>query len=190
MPDMLKDKPHLAELADEIIEFFGDFPVITYNGSVFDIPFLVYSFNRIGRQIDFINRKCFDVYAEEKRRFGMHLEDVFERYTGKSMQEAGYEAHDAFGDSKATLDIFKAQLKVSEKKKEEYKPENMITEDHVIVYKTIKDKEMPCFSIGKYKDLPISYVAKFDEGQQYLRWCVYTAGFTDTTKNYIKSYLK
>jgi DNA polymerase III epsilon subunit-like protein len=187
-PEMLRDKPHLSELADDILDFFGNFPVITYNGSVFDIPFLVYSFNRIGRYIDFINRKCFDAYAEEKRRFGMHLNDVFKRYTGKTMQEAGYEAHDALGDSKATLDIFKAQLKESKKNNEEYKPENMITEDNVIINKIFQDKEMPCFNIGKYKDLPISYIASIDPG--YLNWCINKAGFVDTTKNYIKSYLK
>ena len=44
----LLDKPHLAEVADKIIEFMGDYDVLTYNGKNFDIPFLVASLNRIG----------------------------------------------------------------------------------------------------------------------------------------------
>lgn len=182
-PQMLADKPHLIQVADDIISFFGDSAIVTYNGTSFDIPFLVMALKRVGKVVDFLSRECYDVYAEERRRHGMHLDDVFKRYTGKTMEEAGYPAHDALGDSKATLDIFKLQME-----EQEMEPEKMITEDNVIVNSMFQGKEQPCFNIGKYKDLPISYVATIDQG--YLTWCVYKAGFVDTTKNYIRSYLK
>ena len=182
-PEDLMDKPHLADVADQIIEFIGDNDILTYNGTNFDIPFLICSLSKIGKTINFLNRKCYDVYAEEKRRNGMHLEDVFSRYTGKTMEEAGYEAHNALGDSMATVDIFKEQMKIKE-----FCPEKMISEDNVIVNSNFQGKEMPCFNIGKYKDLPVAYISKFDQG--YLHWCIDKASFLDSTKNFIKNYIQ
>lgn len=40
-PNDLLDKPHLSEVADKIISFIGDNDVLTYNGTGFDIPFLI-----------------------------------------------------------------------------------------------------------------------------------------------------
>lgn len=182
-PNDLKDKPHLAEVADQIIDFIGDNDVLTYNGTNFDIPFLVSALAKVDKHIDFMKRKCYDAYAEEKRRHGMHLEDVFTRYTGKTMQEAGYKAHDALGDSMATFDIFARQM--AEK---EFGPEDMVCEDNVIVNSMFQGKEQPCFNIGKYKDLPLAYIATFDRG--YLLWCVEKASFLDSTKNFIRNYIK
>lgn len=182
-PDMLKDKPHLVEVADQIIDFIGNYDVITYNGTNFDIPFLISALNKVGKHIDFMNRKCYDVYMEEKRRHGMHLEDVFKRYKGMTMEEAGYQAHDALGDSMATYDIFSAQMFDNE-----YEPEDMLCEDNVIVNSMFQGKEQPCFKIGKYKDLPVAYIATFDQG--YLKWCVDKASFLDSTKNFIRKYIQ
>lgn len=181
-PNDLKDCPHLIDVADNIIEFIGDCDVITYNGTMFDIPFLINSLKKVGKHIDFMNRKCYDVYAEEKRRNGMHLGDVFKRYTGKTMEEAGYQAHDALGDSLATLDIFKEQLNTGG-----IAPESMLCEDNIIVQSNFQGKEQPCFNVGKYKDLPLSYVASYDPS--YLRWCVDKASFLDSTKNLIRQYI-
>lgn len=182
-PDMLKDKPHLSEVADQIVDFIGDYDVLTYNGTNFDIPFLVFALAKTGRVINFMNRKCYDVYAEEKRRHGMHLGDVFIRYTGKTMEEAGYKAHDALGDSMATFDIFMKQME-----EKEFKPENMVCEDNVIVNSEFQGKQLPCFNIGKYKDLPVAYIATFDQG--YLHWCVEKASFLESTKNLIRKYIQ
>lgn len=184
-PDMLKDKPHLSEVADQIIDFIGDNDVITYNGTKFDIPFLVSALKKVGKHIDFLHRKCYDVYAEEKRRMPMHLVDVFKRYTGKTMEEAGYQAHDALGDSMATFDIFLKQLETGN-----IEPENMVCEDNVLVNTIFQGKEQTCFNVGQYKDLPVSYIASFPAGQSYLRWCVEEASFLDSTKNFIRQYIK
>ena len=51
------------------------------------------------------------------------------------------------------------------------------------------EKEQPVFNIGKYKDLPVSYVSTVD--QEYLKWCISDkASFMDSTKNYISKYIK
>ena len=64
----------------------------------------------------------------------------------------------------------------------------MVCEDNVIVNSMFQGKEQACFNVGKYKDLPVSYIATFDKG--YLRWCVEKASFLDSTKNFIRQYIK
>ena len=183
-PQDLEDKPTFAEVADDIRDFFEGCDILTYNGNNFDLPFIKNEFRRIGQDIDFMQYNCYDAFLEEKRRNGNNLESTFKRYTGKTMAEDGLTAHDALSDVKATYKIFIEQQKV-----QEYGPEKRITEDNVIIMGNFNGKEQPVFNIGKYKELPISYVSTVD--QNYLLWCVSDkASFMDSTKNYIKNYIK
>lgn len=183
-PQDLEDKPTFAEVADDIRDFFEGCDILTYNGNNFDLPFIKNEFKRIGQDIDFMQYNCYDAFLEEKRRNGNNLESTFKRYTGKTMAEDGLTAHDALSDVKATYKIFLEQQKV-----QEYGPEKRITEDNVIIMGNFNGKEQPVFNIGKYKELPISYVSTVD--QNYLLWCVSDkASFMDSTKNYIKNYIK
>ena len=183
-PQDLEDKPTFAEVADDIRDFFEGCDILTYNGNNFDLPFIKNEFKRIGQDIDFMQYNCYDAFLEEKRRNGNNLESTFKRYTGKTMAEDGLTAHDALSDVKATYKIFLEQQKV-----QEYGPEKRITEDNVIIMSNFNGKEQPVFNIGKYKELPISYVSTVD--QNYLLWCVSDkASFMDSTKNYIKNYIK
>ena len=183
-PQDLEDKPTFAEVADDIRDFFEGCDILTYNGNNFDLPFIKNEFRRIGQDIDFMQYNCYDAFLEEKRRNGNNLESTFKRYTGKTMAEDGLTAHDALSDVKATYRIFLEQQKV-----QEYGPEKRITEDNVIIMGNFNGKEQPVFNVGKYKELPISYVSTVD--QNYLLWCVSDkASFIDSTKNYIKNYIK
>ena len=183
-PQDLEDKPTFAEVADDIRDFFEGCDILTYNGNNFDLPFIKNEFRRIGQDIDFMQYNCYDAFLEEKRRNGNNLESTFKRYTGKTMAEDGLTAHDALSDVKATYRIFLEQQKV-----QEYGPEKRITEDNVIIMGNFNGKEQPVFNVGKYKELPISYVSTVD--QNYLLWCVSDkASFMDSTKNYIKNYIK
>lgn len=184
-PDMLKDKPTLAELAPKIIKFFDDDSAIcTYNGNRFDIPFFIKAFKNIGYNFDFSNRDCYDAFVEEKRRNGNTLEDVYKKYVGQTMEESGLIAHEALSDVKATYTIFKKQ-----QEEQQYGPEKRYGDDAVIIDYNIDGQMTPCFSIGKYRGAPISYVAKYD--QQYLTWCISDrCNFLQSTKNYIKQFIQ
>lgn len=183
-PNDLVGKPHLKDVADEIIEFFGDCDILTYNGINFDIPFLIKAMAKIGKKISFLDRHIYDAYLEERRRHGLTLEDTYKRYNnGKSMEDNNLKAHDALSDVLATLDVFEHQSD-----EQEVKEEKIVTEDNTIVNKQFNDNEQLCFNIGKYKDLPLSYVATIDQG--YLHWCVEKASFMDTTKDFIRQYIK
>ena len=183
-PADLEDKPTFAEVADTIKAFFEGCDVLTYNGNNFDLPFIKYEFNRIGQDINFMNVACYDAFLEEKRRNGNNLEATYKRYIGKTMEEDGLTAHDAFSDVRATFEIFMAQQKV-----QPYGPEERITEDNVIIMSDFNGKHQPVFNVGKYKELPVSYVANVD--QQYLNWCVSDkAAFMESTKEYISQFIK
>lgn len=183
-PAFLEDKPYFSEIANQILDFISGCDILTYNGISFDLPFIANEFKRIGIDVDFTKYACYDAFLEEKRRNGNSLSKTFERYVGHTMEEDGLTAHDSFSDIKATYKIFQNQ-----QKNKEYGPENMVTEDNIITIEEFQHKELPCFNVGKYKGLPISYVSTVDQG--YLKWCVSDkCDFTESTKSYISKYIK
>jgi DNA polymerase-3 subunit epsilon len=182
-PEFLKDKPYFKDVAQEIVDFIGDNNVVTYNGNGFDIPFLKTELNKYGYDIDFMNRKCFDAFLEEKRRNGINLENTYLRYRGKTMEEAGLVAHDAMSDIKATYAVFVAQ-----QQHEAYDAQKMYGEDSAIIDANFNGEIKPCFCFGKYRNVSVEYVAKYD--QNYLKWCVSDkCNFMDSTKKYIQTYI-
>ena len=182
-PEFLNDKPYLKDVAQDIIDFIGDNDILTYNGNGFDIPFLKVELNKYGYDIDFMNRKCYDAFLEEKRRNGINLENTYLRYKGKTMSESGLFAHDALSDIKATYSVFYAQ-----QKNKAYNPENMYGEDNVIIDNDFDGQVKPCFNIGKYRNVSLEYVALYDKG--YLKWCISDkCNFMKSTKEFIKHYI-
>ena len=183
-PEFLADKPFLKDVAQQIVDFIGDNPVLTYNGNGFDIPFLKSEINKYGFDIDFANRDCYDAFLEEKRRHGITLENTYKKYKGKTMEEAGLDAHNAFSDIKATYTVFYAQ-----QTEQKYGPEKMYGEDGVIKEIDFCGEMKPCFSIGKYRGVSLEYVAKYDQG--YLNWATSDkCNFMQSTKDIIKTYIK
>lgn len=183
-PENLVGKPHLSDIAQNIIDFIGDNDILGFNSCRFDIPFLKTELNKYGYDIDFTTRKCYDSFKEESRRNGNTLEKTFERYVGHSMIEEGLEAHNALSDIKATIEIFKHQNNISP-----VEPEQMYGEDGVINDMDFMGEIKPCFTLGKYRQLSVEFVSTID--QNYLRWCVSDkCSFVESTKNFIKQYIK
>ena len=189
-PQKLENAPFLKDIKDEIINMFknqetGEWnDVMTYNGSNFDIPFLKYRLNKFGADIDFQSMTHYDIWKEERRRHSTQLEKTFARYTGQTMKEAGLSAHDAMSDVLATYEIFNMQRETAP----------VLTtftygEDALIGDVEFDGKEEPGFLVGKYKGLPIRIIAQLKEGQEYLKW-ICSANFFDTTKDFIKKYIK
>lgn len=183
-PEFLKDKPHFYEVGQDIANFLKDSDILTYNGTSFDIPFLLNEFERCGIEFSFLNRDCYDAFLEEKRRKGNSLSDTYARYKGMTMEEAGLSAHDALSDVKATYTIFYAQ-----QKNKPYGPEKMYGEDNSVSLQEFQGKLQPCMNIGKYKGLSIDFIKSFD--MQYLNWTISDkCNFTKSTKEFIKECLK
>lgn len=182
-PDFLKDKPHFKDVANKIYDFFNGCDILTYNGNSFDISFLINEFNKVGITFNIFDYDCYDAFLEEKRRNGNNLESTYQRYKGKSMEESGLTAHNAYSDVKATYSIFVAQQKIKE-----YGPEKIYGEDNIITEMLFDGKYQPCFSIGKYRGIPLYIVKQLDKG--YLDWCISDKStFMPKTKQYIRNYL-
>lgn len=183
-PEFLEDKPFIKDVAQDIINFFENCDILTFNGINFDIPFLKNELNKYGYDIDFTQFNCYDSFIEECRRNANNLGSTFKRYTGKSMEDAGLKSHDAFSDVKATYDVFRHQNDQSE-----VKPEAMYGEDNLIVMKDFQGELQPCFSMGKHKGLSLEFVWKFDKN--YFMWAVSDkAKFVKSTKNYLLKFIK
>lgn len=185
-PEFLADKPYFKDIINEVMEFFGsdDIDIVTFNGNRFDIPFLKTELNKYGYDIDFTKRKCFDCFKEETRRNANTLESTFKRYTGKTFEECGYEAHNAFSDIRGTTEVFKSQFNSGYNV-----PESMYGEDGVFEDKEFNGEIKPCFTLGKYKQLSIDFVASID--QNYLKWCLSDkCSFLPSTKKFIENKLR
>lgn len=178
-PEFLADKPYFKDIAQQVYDFIQGCDILSYNGTNFDVPFLMNEFKRAGIDWNPLEHKFYDAFLEEKRRNGNKLEETYHRYYGKTMEEAGYNAHDAYSDVMATIGIFYAQQKA-----EEYEPFTPLTPDNVVKVMEFKGKQKECFTLGKYKDLPVEFVKKID--MDYINWCVTSSSFSDQTKELIK----
>lgn len=179
-PEFLKDKPHFKDVAQEIFDFFIGCDVLTYNGCSFDNLFLIAEFGRVGIVWDPTNFVNYDAFLTEKRRNGNTLEDSFKRYCGKTMSEAGLSAHDALSDVKATYAIFRHQNEI-----EPVEAEKILVADNTVALMEFKDNIEACFTLGKYKGIPVKYANSIDPN--YIQWVLSEkSGFSTSTKNFIQ----
>lgn len=183
-PEHLVDKPTIKDIADDIIKFFDDCDILTFNGNGFDIPFLNKELESIGKHIDFTSRKCYDSCLEERKRHPNNLSSVYERYTGNTMEEGGLVAHNSLSDVAATIEIFKNQ-----NESETVNPIKIYGDSGMIKDMIFEDNELPCFSYGKYRALPLKMIGQIDKN--YIKWAISSkSGLDEDTKKFIESYLE
>ena len=187
-PQMLADKPTFKECAPQIIEWMRGCDILTYNGMSFDIPFFMNECKKNEIECDLFkvdgSVKYYDAYCEEQKRHSNTLEGTFERYVGKTMQDAGLDAHNALSDVLATIEVFKQQNKTSP-----VSEEKMYGYDNIIKDMNFKGNMMPCMNFGKYKQIPLQIIKKIDKN--YIMWGLgTTSGFSNDTKDYLKGLLK
>jgi len=103
---MVSGCPVFSEIAQEIAEFIGESDLAGYNSNKFDIPILAEEFIRAKFDFEFDNRKFIDVQNIFHKMEQRTLAAAYQFYCNKSLSNA----HDALFDTKATLDVFLAQL--------------------------------------------------------------------------------
>lgn len=183
-PEMLSDCPHLEDVAQKIIDFIGDSDILTYNGNSFDIVFLENELNKYGFSIDWMSKKMYDSYIVQQENNSNTLENVYKRYKGKSMEEAGLSAHDALSDVKATISVFVAQ----NKQYGDINPVKVYGLDNAVKDMMFQGKMCPCMNIGKYRGLSLEFIKSIDKG--YLQWAISEkSNFDKNTKEFITKYL-
>ncbi len=100
------DKPTFKELAKELVKFLEGTDLAGFNSIRFDIPVLVEEFLRAGVSFDISKKKLIDVqrifHMMEKR----NLAAAYTFYCNKTLVNA----HSAEADTRATLEVFEAQV--------------------------------------------------------------------------------
>ena len=181
--EFLKDKPTMREVGPRFLEFIDGCDLGGYNSNRFDILFLYKELANIGLELD-MDRNFIDIFAIETTLNGNKLENVFKRYTGKTMADAGLDAHDAMSDVLATTEVLKHQLK-------HYSLPEMFELDVCKMGSpegSIRraDNDTLVFNIGKYKDRDIRDVVLEDKG--YMRWWAENVA-SSYSKKLVKEYL-
>lgn len=171
----------LKEIADQIIDIFGDNDILTYNGNSFDVNFLYQNLLRVGKEFPIGERHYYDAFLMYKQLHPSNLAAVYKYYTGQELEGA----HDAMNDIRATVEVFK-QMKLKEIGDEEidemdinylYSPENSICKKCGHIY----------FNIGKYKDKEFIDICNKDP--EYIKWFMNSVASLHTKKILRQYYL-
>jgi DNA polymerase III epsilon subunit-like protein len=162
----------LVSVADEFIEMFEDADALTYNGNRFDVNILYKDLLLIGKEFPMDNKVFFDSYAIEARLNPRRLSIIYEKYTGRSLEDA----HNSMADVDATIEVFQKQLgEVAKLSSEEDRdvaswPENQLYSPEGSIRNAASGSapELLVFNMGKYKDQEFMAVCKSDPG--YIQW--------------------
>jgi DNA polymerase III subunit epsilon len=102
----VKDKPTFRQLSKEIALFIGNSDLAGYNSNKFDVPLLVEEFLRCDVDFDLKNRNLIDVQNIFHKMEQRTLRAAYKFYCSKEL----INAHDAEVDTRATMEVFKAQI--------------------------------------------------------------------------------
>lgn len=106
----VQDKPPFSHFAQEVFEFIEDSDLYTYNGLKFDIPMLFNEFERCGIIWDYHMNNLIDVGNIYKILNPRNLASAYQKYSGKSLENA----HSAEADCIATFEVMQGILKTEE----------------------------------------------------------------------------
>jgi DNA polymerase-3 subunit epsilon len=106
-PKDLANKPTFQQVAQKIFDFIGTADLAGYNSNRFDVPMLMEEFSRVGIEFDISKRRLIDVQRIFYKMEPRTLKAAFRLYCGKELEDA----HDALADVRATIDVFKGQLR-------------------------------------------------------------------------------
>lgn len=184
--EMVQDAPEFAEDARKLKKIFENSVLIVYNGIQFDIPMLMNEFERAGVTLD-LSGEVIDVMRLETSLSPRTLSAVYERYTGKPLEDA----HDATADVKGTKTVLEHQLAKIKKEKLDKDallkgcgvPEGSADFFGKLTY---LDDGRLAFNFGKHKGLA---VLSNDDTKQYATWMT-TQNFPTQVKNLLQEELK
>lgn len=99
-------EPTFRQVAKSLAEMFAGCDIAGFNSNRFDIPVLLEEFNRVNIPIDIHNARFVDVQTIFHKREPRNLIAAYKFYCGGDLEEA----HSANADTRATLEVLKAQL--------------------------------------------------------------------------------
>ena len=181
--DDVKDCPTFKEIANDLQLVFKDSDVGGYNSNHFDIPLLVEEFLRVGINIDLSESKFVDVCVIFKKMEQRTLSAAYKFYCKKDLENA----HSAFADTRATVDVLEAQLNFYPELQNDiqYLSDFSTSGNNIDFAGRIvwNDKKQPVFNFGKYKGQLVKEVLAKDPS--YYNWML-QGDFPLNTKQVLK----
>ncbi len=185
--EKIKNSPSFEEIVEELIEFIGEADLAGYNSNKFDIPMLAEELIRAGSTFDLAKKKFVDVQNIFHKMEQRTLAAAYQFYCQKEIENA----HSALDDTRATLEVLKAQVsKYSNLKNDvDFLADFSKAGPNEIVdfagRLAKNDKGEVVYNFGKHKGKSIEEIATLEPG--YYGWFISDA--TDFP-NYSKQKLK
>lgn len=200
-PKDLTNKPTFAQIGPKIYEFIGQADLAGYNSNRFDIPMLIEEFDRIGIEFDLEKRRLIDVQRIFYKMEPRTLKAAYRLYCEAELEDA----HDALADVRATLEVFKGQLRRYENQdlvdenglhiptpiRNDIQALHDFTNDLNFVDVTqklrVQSDGVVVFNFGKYAGQPVLEVFKKDQNYPY--W-ILEKEFSVQVKRYVRKVLR
>lgn len=174
-------EPRFKEIAKSLADFFTGCDIAGFNSNRFDIPMLDQEFQRVGIKFDFTRPRFIDVQTIYHKREPRTLSAAYRFYCGGDLEAA----HSANADTRATLEVLKAQLdryadlpNDIEKLAEYSSQTRNVDLMGRLVY---DDQRRPVINFGKYKGKLAADILRRDPG--YYSW-IMQGDFPQNTKDW------
>lgn len=200
-PKDLRNKPTFQQVAKKIYDFIGDADIAGYNSNRFDIPLLMEEFARVGMEFNVDQRNLIDIQRIFYKMEPRTLRAALRFYAEKELVDA----HDAMADVRATIDVFKGQLKKYEGQKivndEGAEVDSPIVNDMKALHEFTNDLKTidatqrlkynaegeVVFNFGKYQNQSVVKVLAKDKN--YYHW-ILNKEFSTQVKQLVKKLMK
>jgi DNA polymerase III subunit epsilon len=179
----VKDKPFFKDKAKDIDQFLQDCDLGGFNLLKFDVPMLLEEFIRVGMDFDIDQRSIIDVQTIFHKMEQRTLSAAYKFYCEKELSNA----HDAEADTKATWEVFNAQLSRYEQLSKDlngiisFMGNNNRVDLEGRIVKNDKGEEV--FNFGKHKGKKVTQV--FETEPSYYNW-ILEGDFSGYTKKVVQ----
>lgn len=180
--DMILDKPTFKEVSKEIYDFIGDSDIAGFNSMKFDLPMIQEEFLRSDMDFDLKARNLIDVQMIFHKMEERTLSAAYRFYCNRELENA----HNAEADTRATYEVFKAQVERYEPLKTDMKTISEFIGLHLrldlegrIIW---NDQGQEIFNFGKHKGRTVEEV--FQREPNYYKWMM-EGEFLASTKKII-----
>lgn len=162
------NSPKFEEVARELAEFMKNCDFAGFNSNKFDFPLLVEEYLRAGIDFDVENRKFIDAQRIFHVMEPRNLSAAYKFYCDKSLENA----HSAESDTRATLEVLKAQIDKYDQLKNDVdylhafsgQSKNVDLAGRMVFNEQGKE----VFNFGKHRGKLVEQVLKQDQG--YYQW--------------------
>lgn len=187
--DDVKDCPTFKQVSKSLAQMFEGCDIGGFNSNRFDIPVLSQEFFNAGIKFDFNKCRFVDVQTIYHKKEPRNLIAAYKFYCGKDLKDA----HSACADTRATLEVLKAQLDRYEGDLQNdidflssYSSQNRNVD---LAGRIIRNEEgVVVFNFGQHKGKSVEEV--LTKTPQYLDW-IMGRDFAEDTKNVLQEiYIK